>query len=214
MIELKNVFLKAGSFTLNDISIEIPSGSYAILMGRTGCGKTSLLEAIIGLKSVSSGTILLCGEDVTHIRPSGRGVGYVPQDRALFPTMTIREHLAFALEIRHENTESISERVHYLAEELGISHLLDRKPQGLSGGEAQRVALGRALSFRPEILCLDEPLSAVDEAMRDDLCELLKRVQRETQTTVLHVTHNLSEAEKIADEIYILENGIIRKHRG
>jgi len=213
MIDLKNVYLKAGSFILNDISIEVPAGRYAILMGRTGCGKTSLLEAIIGLKSVAGGKICLCGEDVTQIRPSGRGVGYVPQDRALFPTMTVREHLSFALEIRHEKPEAISERVHSLAEELGISHLLDRKPQGLSGGEGQRVALGRALSFRPKILCLDEPLSAVDEAMREDLCELLKRVQRETQTTVLHVTHNLSEAEKMADDIHILENGIIRKYR-
>src|SRR5215203_3589521 len=118
-------------------------------MGRTGCGKTTLLEAICGLKPVRAGRVLLLGRDVTDLPPADRGVGYVPQDLALFPTMTVREHLGFALEVRRWDMTAAARRVEELTALLGIGHLLERKPPGLSGGEAQRVALGRALSFRP-----------------------------------------------------------------
>src|SRR5205085_3681962 len=133
-----------GAFAVEGLSFTTGTGEYAVLMGRTGCGKTTLLEAICGLKPVRAGRIRLLGRDVTNLPPADRGVGYVPQDLALFPTMTVREHLGFALHIRGRHGE-IPDRVAELSRLLGLGALLDRGPQGLSGGESQRVALGRAL---------------------------------------------------------------------
>ncbi len=209
MIHLENITVRAGQFELANVSLELPSGSYGALMGRTGCGKTTLLEAIIGLKPVQRGTLWIGGQDVTRRKPAARGIGYVPQDGALFSTMTVREQLAFALEIRRQPKDKIQQRVNELSDWLGIDALLERHPFGLSGGERQRVALGRALSFRPEILLLDEPLSAVDEETRDEMYELLRRVQNETSVTILHVTHNSEEARELADTVFVLRDGQI-----
>lgn len=198
-----------GSFSLENISFEIPDGGYAALMGRTGAGKTTILEAICGLRSVVSGTIELAGRDVTSLKPAERGIGYVPQDGALFSTMSIRDHLAFSLVVRKWSKSAIDSRVSELVELLGIAHLLDRKPAGLSGGEEQRVSLGRALAFRPAILCLDEPLSALDDQTRAEMYELLAHVRQHTGVTTLHITHNQSEAASLADQLLVLEDGQI-----
>jgi ABC-type sugar transport system ATPase subunit len=176
-------------------------------MGRTGAGKTTLLETICGLKPVRTGTIRLMDVDVTHQTPAERGVGYVPQDLALFPTHTVRQHLGFALEVRGWSPRAVEGRVDELAELLGIRRLLDRRPLGLSGGESQRVALGRALAFRPPILLLDEPLSALDDTTRAEMYTLLRSVQRVTGVTTLHVTHSLSEAKVLADRLLLLRDG-------
>jgi ABC-type sugar transport system ATPase subunit len=178
-------------------------------MGKTGSGKTTILEAIAGLRPIRGGTILLDGRDVTREAPGARGVGYVPQDAALFPTMTVHQHLAFALVIRKVALQDINRRVGELAEWLGIAHLLERKPLGLSGGEAQRVALGRALSFRPRVLLLDEPLSSLDEDTRDQLVQLLDRLRQGRDVTVLHITHSRREAERLGDVRLRLEEGRI-----
>ena len=207
MIKLEHVELKAGDFTLMDISFEVPTGTYCVLMGRTGCGKTTLLESICGLRPVSSGQIFLMGREVTRERAANRGIGFVPQDLALFPTLTVREHLAFALTIRKAEKQVIDRRVVELSDLLGIGDLLERKPTGLSGGESQRVALGRALSATPGILCLDEPLSALDHETRQDMCDLLRRIKEETGVTTLHITHNVAEAEVLADQLLHLEKG-------
>lgn len=211
MIAVRELEFVAGQFRLEGITFDVPAGSYAVLMGRTGCGKTTILEAICGLRSIRSGTIILHGEDVTRLKAADRGIGYVPQDLALFPTMTVSEHLSFALRIRRAPAGDIARRVDELAQMLGIGPLLERKPTGLSGGEAQRVALGRALSARPTVLCLDEPLSALDEGTREDLSALIRNVQQVTGITVLHVTHNRSEAKRLADRILILERGKVRE---
>ncbi|NOU36503.1 MAG: ATP-binding cassette domain-containing protein [Kiritimatiellaceae bacterium] len=211
MIRIENITVRAGGFSIAEVSLHVPAGCYGALMGRTGSGKTTLLEAIIGLKPVESGKIFLAGNDVTNASPAARGIGYVPQDGALFSTMTVREHLAFALEIRHEKREAVEQRVQELAELLGITHLLHRRPFGLSGGERQRVALGRALSFRPQILLLDEPLSAVDEGTRSEMYELLRRVQVESGVTALHITHNPVEARELADAVFVLKDGKITR---
>jgi len=207
MIQIDHLNLKAGGFTLTDISFEVPTGTYCVLMGRTGCGKTTLLESICGLRPIFGGHMFLMGREVTHERAANRGIGFVPQDLALFPTMTVREHLAFALVIRKVEKQAIDRRVGELSELLGIGDLLDRKPAGLSGGESQRVALGRALSAAPGILCLDEPLSALDHETRQDMCGLLRRIKQETGVTTLHITHNVSEAEELADQLLHLEKG-------
>jgi molybdate/tungstate transport system ATP-binding protein len=209
MISVTRLSLRAGAFSVDDLSFEVPTAEYAVLMGRTGTGKTTLLEAICGLKPVYAGTIRLLSVDVTHLRPAERGVGYVPQDLALFPTHTVREHLSFALEVRRWPQSAIDRRVAELAELLGIQLLLERRPLGLSGGESQRVALGRALAFRPGILLLDEPLSALDDTTRQEMYTLLRSVQRSTGVTTLHVTHSLSEAKALADRLLLLANGQI-----
>jgi molybdate/tungstate transport system ATP-binding protein len=211
MIAIDNLSVRAGAFILRGLSFQVASSRYAVLMGKTGSGKTTLLEAICGLKPAISGTIHLEGRDVTHLKPAERGIGYVPQDRALFPTMTVWQHLAFAPALRKWDSKVIAQRVDELARLLGIHHLLDRRPHGLSGGEAQRVALGRALSCGPGILLLDEPLSALDEATRAEMCDLLQSVRAATGVTTLHVTHNLSEANKLADRLLILTNGSIEE---
>lgn len=207
MIRLENVVVQAGSFRLANIDLEIPTGQYAVLMGRTGCGKTTLLETICGLRRLESGRIFLMEQDVSNFKPGRRGIGYVPQDPALFETMTVREHLAFAPAIRGWNGAELAERVDQLAELLGIRHLMDRKPAGLSGGEAQRVSLGRALAGRPAVLCLDEPLSALDDETRAEMRECLRMVREQSAATVLHVTHQTDEARFLADQLLVLRGG-------
>jgi len=206
MISVKQLSIQVGSFSLNEICFEVPAGEYAVLMGKTGSGKTTLLESVCGLKPVKAGSITLMGVDVTNKKPAERGIGYVPQDGALFTTMTVRDHLAFALRLRKWTAKLIEERIAELAELLGIAYLLKRLPHGLSGGERQRVALGRALSYRPGILCMDEPLSALDEDSREEMCALLKTVQAHTGVTVLHVTHSKTEAIQLADRVLFLSD--------
>jgi ABC-type sugar transport system ATPase subunit len=209
MIAVEHLTVRAGAFALVDVGFTIPPGQYAVLMGRTGAGKTTLLEAICGLKRPAAGLIRLHGRDVTGLKPAERGIGYVPQDRALFQTMTVRAHLGFALAVRRAPEDAITRRVAELARLLGIEHLLDRRPHGLSGGEAQRVAVGRALAAQPDILCLDEPLNGLDEQTQTEMCQLLRTLQQTTGVTTLHVTHNLVEAERLADRILLLKNGSV-----
>jgi len=214
MIELRDITIRAGKFSLENVSLEIPSGHYAVLMGRTGRGKTTLLESICGLRKIAGGRILIHGIDVTNWSPSDREIGYVPQDLALFPTLSVREHLAFALRLRKQSGIQVKHRIDELAALLGISHLLDRGVTHLSGGESQRVALGRALSFRPAVLLLDEPLSALDEATRHEMHSLLRQVQKTSRVTMLHVTHNSAEAEALADRRFVLADGKIHQQAG
>lgn len=209
MIQVEDLAVSAGNFGLRGVSFEVPRGQYAVLMGRTGSGKTTVLEALCGLKPVTAGRIRLLGRDVTGLKPALRGVGYVPQDRALFPNMTVWEHLAFALRIRQTAPTMIERRVEEMAEILGLEKLLDRKPFGLSGGEAQRVALGRALAHGPSVLLMDEPLSALDDETREEMCELLTAIQERTGVTTLHVTHNVAEARRLADRLLQLRDGVV-----
>ena len=209
MIELDDVTLCSGPFTLSALRLSVPEGTYAVLMGGTGQGKTTILEAICGLRSVTRGRIVVDGNDMTRWKPGDRGIGYVPQDLALFPMMTVRGHLEFALRLRRFSAATIRQRVAELAHVLGIEPLLDRHVTHLSGGEAQRVALGRALSFRPRLLLLDEPLTALDETTRDRLCELLSTVQKEAGLTTLHITHSRAEARQLAEKLFVLENGAV-----
>jgi ABC-type sugar transport system ATPase subunit len=209
MIELDHLETRAGAFRLRDLQLRIPGGEHGVLMGRTGCGKTTLLEAICGLRPVLGGRVLLNGRDVTHLPPAERGIGLVPQDGALFQHLTVREHLAFALEIRREPADAIQRRVTEVADWLGLTPLLDRRPRGLSGGEAQRVAIGRALSFRPAILCLDEPLSALDQETRGEIRDVLRDLRRHQPVTILHITHNLADARRLADCAFRLHEGRI-----
>lgn len=209
MIELERVSVRAGLFAISDISFAVPAGTYAVLMGRTGSGKTTILEVICGLKRAAAGRIIISGRDVTNMNPAGRSIGYVPQDAALFSSMTIRANIGFALTLRRWPEAEIRARVDELADLLGLSGLLDRTPHGLSGGERQRVALGRALAARPPVLLFDEPLSALDEDTREDMYSLLKSVRQKTGVTVLHVTHSSTDADRLADLVLVLRDGVV-----
>jgi len=207
MISLRHITIQAGSFHLRDLSMEIPTGSHTALMGRTGSGKTTLLEGICGLRSVRSGSIWIGDREVTNLLPGQRGIGLVPQDGALFDHLTVRQHLEFALEVRGWAPERRETRSQELAEWLGLTSLMDRLPAGMSGGERQRVALGRALAFHPPVLCLDEPLSALDDQTRGEIVAVLTEIRNRTGITILHITHNRSEAERLADRILHLRDG-------
>src|SRR6185369_6362689 len=211
MIVVENLSIRVSAFALKAISFTIATGEYGILMGRTGSGKTTILEAICGLKPAAGGSVQLLGTDVTRLKPAERGIGYVPQDKALFMTMTVRENLAFALHIRKWSADAIERRVKELADMLRLERLLERKPHGLSGGESQRDSLGRALASGPGILCLDEPLSALDDETREEMHDLLRSVRERTGVTALHVTHHLSDAQKLADKIFLLKDGAVRQ---
>lgn len=207
MIQIQSLSVRQGTFALFGVSLEVPSGRYAVLMGRSGCGKTTLLETVAGLRAPHAGTVALAGRDVTRLRPAARHVGYVPQDRVLFSTMTVRQNIGFALNVRGTPSAYITKRVNELAEWLDVAHLLDRRPQFLSGGERYRVALGRALASRPPVLLLDEPFASLDDDARDRLVTVLARLRDRREVTVLHVTHNRSEANRLADVVFRLDSG-------
>lgn len=213
MIEFDRVTIQVGALALRDVTFTIPSGEYGVLMGATGSGKTTLLETACHMRPFLSGEVRLLGRSIRNLAPAECGVGYVPQDQALFPHLTVREHLEFALRIRREAPVFIARRVAELVHLLGIGHLLARYPQKLSGGEAQRVALGRALSFHPDVLLLDEPLSALDDNTRQEMYELLQRVQSTTGTTTLHVTHHGQEALVLGQRHFLLANGRVEEVR-
>lgn len=213
MIRFENIVWQAGAFRLGPVSFEVPSGTYGVLMGRTGCGKTTLAEILCGLRTPTSGKVWLADTDVTFNDPALRGIGYVPQDGALFPTMNVRENLAFALRLRGQSRRQSDMEVERLAHLLHLAALLERRPEHLSGGERQRVSLGRALVSKPNALLLDEPLSALDEETHAELVQLLKEVQRTLSITVLHITHNRQEAAQLADRLFRIENGAVEEMR-
>ncbi len=209
MIRLQNISWHAGDFRLLDVSFNVPAGAYGVLMGRTGCGKTTLLEILCGLRRPSTGRLWIGGRDVTAAPPGQRGIGYVPQDGALFPTMTVREQIAFGPRRQNLAAAARNDLVSELAAATGVAHLLGRLPTDLSGGERQRVALARALAARPSVLLLDEPLAALDEEMHGDMMALLKTTQQQLGLTVLHVTHHRREAAHLTDCLLRMEQGVV-----
>ena len=211
MISVQQLRLCQGDFELRQVSFEIPSNAYAILMGPTGCGKTTLLESICGLRAIVGGKILVGGDEITRTPPAQRQIGYVPQDSSLFPTMKVYRQIAFGMEVRGFSKSERDQRVEELASSLDLTEILDRYPRGLSGGERQRVALARALSFRPRLLCLDEPLSALDGDTRNNLTKLLKKIQQSESVTVLHITHNVEEGAQLGTIHFRLEKGQVRE---
>ena len=211
MIELRQVSIAAGGFALSEIDFEVGRGEYAVIMGKTGSGKTTILEAICGLRQVTGGRVLLGGKDVTDQPPAARGIGFVPQDLALFPTLTVRGQLEFGPRRIGFSKARMLEKVDELSGLLGISDLLDRKVQALSGGEAQRVALGRALAAEPPVLLMDEPLSALDEWTRDEIYEVLRRVRQTLGVTTLHITHRRAEARALGTRWFVLQAGTLRE---
>lgn len=208
MVRIEHLNATLGEFRLRDIDLDIRDREYFVVLGPTGAGKTVLLECIAGLTSPDDGRVWLGDREVTHLPPELRRVGYLPQDYALFPHMTVRENLGFGLLVRRRAAE-IPAKIARFAGLLGIEHLLDRLPARLSGGEKQRVALGRALAIDPEIMLLDEPLSALDVATRERIGDELRRIHDSTGITSLHICHNFDETLRLADRVALMHQGRI-----
>lgn len=206
MLILDQVTVEVGQFVLPPFSLEIKEGECVALMGPSGCGKTTLLETVCGLREGPvGGQIVLGGMELTKLPPGARGIGLVPQDVALFPSLTVREQLEFGPKLHGWKTGEIKERVEGLAVDLGLEMFLNRLPDGLSGGEARRVALGRALALKPRLLCLDEALTGLDEARHDEVLGVIRKMIEREGVTALHVTHSKTEAKAIADRVVEIE---------
>jgi putative spermidine/putrescine transport system ATP-binding protein len=196
-----------GVVAVEGFSLEVEPGEFVSFLGPSGCGKTTTLRMVAGFEPPTSGTIRLGGEDVTYAKPNERNIGMVFQSYALFPNMTVAENIAFGLRVRKEENSARDERV---GELLELIHLPDKArsyPNELSGGQQQRVALARALAIRPQLLLLDEPLSALDAKIRDDLRAEIRRIQRQLNITTIYVTHDQEEALALSDRIVVMSSG-------
>jgi sulfate transport system ATP-binding protein len=207
-ISVSHVNKQFGSFTaLNDVSVDIASGSLTALLGPSGGGKSTLLRIIAGLEQPDSGTVMIGGEDATRLPPQRRRVGFVFQHYAAFKHMTVYRNVAFGLTIRKRPKDEIRRRVEELLELVHLDGLADRYPAQLSGGQRQRMALARALAVQPEVLLLDEPFGALDAQVRKELRTWLRRLHDEMHVTTVFVTHDQEEAMDVADSIAVLAAG-------
>ena len=214
MVDLKieNLTKKYGETTaLDKFSIDIKSGELMVLLGPSGCGKTTAIRCIAGLIAPTNGQIYLGNKKVNELSPKDRDVAMVFQNYALYPHMSIRDNIAFPLKMRKKSKPDIQERVIKMAELLGIRDLLDRKPKELSGGQMQRVALGRALVREPKLFLMDEPLSNLDAKLRTHMRTEIKKLQKKIGITTLYITHDQVEAMSLADRIAIMKNGNIQQ---
>lgn len=206
---VESVTKKLGDFSIRDISFEVKTGEYFMLLGPTGAGKTIILETIAGIHTPDSGRILWDNEDLTFREPRDRNIAVVYQDYMLFPHMTVEENIGFGLRQHGKTKDEIKNIVSEMAGLLGILPLLKRYPGTLSGGEQQRVALARALILKPRVLLLDEPMNALDTAMREYMRKELSRVHRITGTTVIQITHHFEDVFALADRIAVMREGRI-----
>lgn len=209
-IVINNFSVKRGSFTLSPISLTIQKGEIFAILGRTGSGKTVLLEAISGMFPGSTGSILYDGVNIRDIPPGQRKLGLVYQDYGLFPHMKVRENIGYGLKMHGFSKQEQDRRVQELMEMLSISHIKDQYPGTLSGGESQRTALARALALAPQVLLLDEPFSALDPATRRSLYQELRRIHRHFGCTIIFVTHDFLEARTLAGRAAILLEGELK----
>lgn len=200
-----------GFTALADVSIEVPDGALATVIGPSGCGKSTLLRLIAGLDPVSSGRIFLGDNDVTAIPPGRRNVAMVFQSYALYPHLSVFENIAFPLRTRGTPNDTVRREVERVAELVQMTARLHEKPARLSGGQKQRVAIARAIVRRPEIFLMDEPLSNLDAALRVEMRQELRELQRKLGTTMIYVTHDQSEAMTMADDLIVLRNGAIEQ---
>lgn len=211
-ITVDNVSKQFGSFqALDRVNLEIKTGSLVALLGPSGSGKSTLLRVIAGLEKPDSGSIYVLGRDATHDPVQARRMGFVFQHYALFKHLTIRENVAFGLEINKWPKARVKNRVEELLELVQLGGLGDRYPSQLSGGQRQRVALARSLAIQPQVLLLDEPFGALDAKVRKDLRQWLRRLHEEVQVTTVFVTHDQEEAMEVSDEVVVMNKGRIEQ---
>jgi molybdopterin-binding protein len=206
MLELKNIVKAYPDFKLDDISLQVEDGDYFIILGPSGAGKTQILEMMAGLVDPDDGSIIVDGQDITDKKIQSRPFGLVFQDHAIFPHLSVRENISYSLRHRGLGSRELLARVTEQADALDISHLLERRPDTLSGGELQRVALARTLIRKPKYLLLDEPLASLDVSLRQGLRSLLKKLNNEGQT-IIHVTHDYEEALVLGNKVAVINQG-------
>ena len=213
MIKLTNIFVKFGEFeALKDINVHVKEGQFFTFLGPSGCGKTTTLRTITGFIEPTSGTVLMKGEDITHVPIEKRNIGIVFQSYALFPTMTVYDNIAFGLKIKKLGKAEIDSKVRDIAAKVDLSsEQLEKAVSQLSGGQQQRVAIARALVTGPAIICMDEPLSNLDAKLRVQLRNELKKMQREFGITTIYVTHDQEEALTLSDCIAVFNKGVIEQ---
>lgn len=210
MIEVRDLCLQLGSFSLKNINLSIDTGEFFALLGPTGTGKTVLLESIAGLKSLKRGRVIINNEDLTDRKPEERNISICYQDCALFPHMKVKDNIKYGLRFKNGNkNKKYEQNYNMLVEMLKIEHIVDRYPIFLSGGEKQRAALARALIVDPDILLLDEPLSALDAGIKETIEYELKNLHRALKTTTIMVTHDFREAYYLASKVGIIKDGSI-----
>jgi sulfate transport system ATP-binding protein len=211
-IEVHGVNKRFGDFVaLADIDLHIPTGELTALLGPSGGGKSTLLRIIAGLESADTGTIVIEGNEATHLPPQRRNVGFVFQHYAAFKHLSVARNVAFGLEIRKRPKDEVRRRVHDLLELVHLEQFADRLPSQLSGGQRQRMALARALAVEPSVLLLDEPFGALDAKVRKELRDWLRRLHDEVHVTTVFVTHDQEEALEVADQIVVINDGRIEQ---
>lgn len=208
MLRLNNISIKLGEFHLKDISLELEDGDYFVLLGKSGAGKTVLLEIVAGLINQNSGEIYLNNQNISNEKIQKRNVGIVFQDFSIFPHYTVKQNIAYSLKNKNLNTAEKESLIKEYASLVDVSHLLNRNVSKLSGGELQRVALARTLILKPQCLLLDEPLSSLDIQLKGDLRNLLRKINQ-AGTTILHVTHDYEEAIALSNKVAVLHDGEI-----
>lgn len=207
-LSIRNLTKRYGNLTaLENFSLEIDSGEFMVLLGPSGCGKTTVLRCIAGLTDISSGEIFIGDELVNKLPPKDRDVAMVFQNYSLYPHMSVYDNIAFPLKMRKTDKNQINDRVQEIASLLNINSLLKRRPKEISGGQMQRVALGRALVREPKIFLMDEPLSNLDAKLRTEMRIEIKKLQKKVSITTLYITHDQAEAMSMADNVAIMEAG-------
>ena len=211
-VTLKNVCKKYDSkVVIDNIDLEIRDKEFIVLVGASGCGKSTILRMIAGLEEISGGDIYIGDKKVNDIPPKDRDIAFVFQSYALYPHMTVRENIAFGLKMRKIDKATIEKKVQEAAEILDLTEYLDRKPKQLSGGQRQRVALGRAIVRNPKVFLMDEPLSNLDAKLRVQMRAEIKKLHEKLQTTFIYVTHDQTEALTMGDRIVVLDKGKIQQ---
>jgi multiple sugar transport system ATP-binding protein len=211
-IVLRDIEKRFGdNYVIRKLNLTIKHHEFVVLLGPSGCGKTTTLRAIAGLETIDSGDILIDGKPVQDMQPGHRDIAFVFQLFALYPHLTNYENIAFPLRATRESAEMVRERVNHIAKVLRIEHLLNKRPSQLSGGDMQRVAIGRALVRRPKAMLMDEPIGALDAQLRESMRTELKRLHLENDSTTVYVTHDQVEAMSLADRIAIMNEGVLQQ---
>jgi multiple sugar transport system ATP-binding protein len=212
-VSLKNIkkIYDKNVTAVRDFSLEVEDKEFVVLVGPSGCGKSTLLRMVAGLEEITSGELRIGGKIVNDIPPRDRDIAMVFQNYALYPHMSVRENMAFALKLRRMKKNEIEAKVNEAADILGITEYLDRKPKALSGGQRQRVAIGRAIVREPQVFLMDEPLSNLDAKLRNQMRAEIIKLRQRVDTTFIYVTHDQTEAMTLGDRVVIMKDGIIQQ---